>query len=189
MKLPPAQLGPQGLGTKKDLTAFGSSQSFQQGELFPEGPPQQWGALIGSPNNMRVSIGEERNLISWFHGFPRLVPFYTRIYQSIKSKIRVTLNEVRHEAFSVTSAHYHFANKKAKQKNIIAPKVEFTLGKNTHGKAKKQNVCLFWSLFCSYFPAHVGRERDSRMHLPSWESMHLSVLKWSRNTEFLEIFK
>lgn len=137
IKLPPAQLGPQGLGTKKDFTAFGSSQSFQNRELFPEGPPQQWGALIGSPKNKRVSVGEERDLISWFHGFPRLVPFYTRIYQRIKSKIRVTLNEVRHEALSVMSAHYHFANKKAKQKNIIAPKVEFTRGKNTHGNARK----------------------------------------------------
>lgn len=80
---------------------------------------------------------------------------------------------MRHEALSVMSAHYHFANKKAKQKNIIAPKVEFTLGKNTHGKAKKQNVSLSWSLFRSYFPAHVGRERESNASVSSkMESKH-----------------
>lgn len=61
MRVLQAQLGPQGLGTTKDVTEVKASQSFQNRELFPEGPPQ-WDALIGSSGSRRVNLGEEKAL-------------------------------------------------------------------------------------------------------------------------------
>ena len=59
--LPEAQLGPQELGIKKDLTDVRASQNFQNRELFPEGPPQ-WDALTGIPGSIRWAL--ERRVLS-----------------------------------------------------------------------------------------------------------------------------
>lgn len=100
MRLPQAQLGSQGLGTRKDLTQVKSSLtsqifSSQYREPSPEGPPQ-WDALMSRPGSRRVSIGEERGLTINFMYFLKLVPVYTRAYQRKKSEIRVKSSVVRH---------------------------------------------------------------------------------------------